>query len=88
MPKGRKCSFCGKSKFDVDKGSPFDLCMNCGFVGWRLTAPVEPGPGKGYKCLLCAESTLHLLIKVKDVDMYRCSRCLYSGIRLTKGEVG
>ena len=83
MPKGSKCSFCGELTFHVDNSESFSECSTCGFVGWRVGAPVYPGKGKGFRCVNCGKHTLHFLAEVTDVEMFRCSICQYAGVRPT-----
>jgi hypothetical protein len=84
MPKGSKCSFCNQLTLHIDVSESFRKCATCGFVGWRLLDPVRPGSGKGYRCVNCGKQTLHYLELVPDtnnVAMFRCSTCLYAGVR-------
>ena len=85
MPRGSKCSFCNQFKLHLDGSESFSECSNCGFVGWRVGDPVYPGQGKGFRCTNCQKQTLHFLMKVEDTDveMFRCSTCLYAGVRPT-----
>ena len=53
--RGKKCPFCGRLKMQVDSSKSFRQCSGCGFVGWRITAPVKPGSGMGYTCPNCKE---------------------------------
>ena len=82
MPRGRKCPFCGELTLHDDA---LMECSNCGFIGWQVFSPVNPGPGKGYKCVNCGKSTLHSLKSVadKNVEILRCSVCMYAGVRPT-----
>ena len=84
MAKGKRCPLCGELKFHLDDEKAFRECANCNFIGWRLTDPVRPGPGKGYTCVVCGEYTLHSLMDVTGVDLYRCSACLYVGVKPAK----
>ena len=80
MPIGKKCPFCGELTLHGDASME---CSNCGFIGWQLIAPVNPGKGKGNKCVNCKKQTLHSLKSVADrgVEIMRCSVCLYAGVR-------
>ena len=82
MPRGRKCPFCGELTLHDDA---LMECSNCSFIGWRVMAPVNPGKGKGNKCVNCGKATFHSLKSVadKDVEILRCSVCLYAGVRPT-----
>ncbi len=82
MPRGKKCPFCDRLTL---RGDALMECSICGFVGWRVTAPVNPGKGRGYKCVNCKKQTLHSLQNVKDTDVeiLRCSVCQYAGVRPT-----
>ena len=83
MPKGSKCSFCNTLTLHLDESESFSTCSVCGFVGWRVGAPVSPGQGMGFKCLNCRKQTLHSLTSVSNsgVKVFRCSVCLYAGVR-------
>ena len=85
MAKGKKCSFCSALTLHDDDSESFSECSNCGFVGWGVGAPVEPGKGKGSRCINCKKQTLHSLTMVADtgVEMFRCSICRYAGVRPT-----
>ena len=81
MAKGSKCPFCGELTLH-DSGS-LSECSTCRFVGWQVGHPVYPGSGKGFRCVTCSKQTLHYLINVADADVevFRCSTCLYAGVR-------
>ena len=84
MPKGKKCSFCDKFMLHIVEPEGFSRCSNCGFVGWWTGDRVRPGSGMGFKCINCKKNTLHFLATVeesKKVAMFRCSTCLYAGVR-------
>lgn len=84
MPQRRKCTFCNRLTLRVDDASKsYSECSNCGFVGWAPLDPVNPGSGKGYRCVNCGKHTLHEMTNVPDSDvaMYRCSTCSYAGVR-------
>ena len=83
MPKGSKCSFCNQLTLHIDVSESFRKCATCGFVGWRVGDPIRPGKGKGKRCVNCGKQTLQLLAEVDgtNVGMYRCSTCLYAGVK-------
>ena len=83
MAKGSKCSFCSELTLHVHESESFSECSNCGFIGWRVGTLVYPGPGMGVKCVNCRKQTLHFLTELADnkVEMFRCSTCLYAGVR-------
>ena len=88
MPRGNKCPFCNTLTLHVNDSRSFRERSSCGFVGWRLTAPVKPGPGKGKRCVNCRKSTLHSLTDTGGFAVFRCSTCLYAGTRPIKSGVG
>ena len=90
MAKGRgwKCPFCKRFLLHIKAEGSYRECDNCGFVGWWLADPVKPGQGLGYKCANCQKSTLHYFDTKADLEIFRCSKCLYSGTRAKRSEVG
>ncbi len=88
MAKGKRCPFCYTLTIQIDDSESFSECSKCEFVGWWLADSVRPGPGLGYKCVNCQKSTLHYFQTKAGVEVYRCSKCLYSGVKATKAGVG
>ena len=82
MAMGSKCPYCWNQTLHIEDTGSFSECSSCGFVGWRVGAPVHPGPGKGLRCVNCQKATLHFLTRVADTttEVYRCSTCLYAGV--------
>lgn len=80
MPPGTKCPYCEEPRFHA-QGS-FRQCLTCGFVGWKVSDPAARGPGSGIRCPNCQKRTLHSLLRSSDpdVEMYRCTICLYAGV--------
>ena len=35
----------------------------------------------GYRCVDCTEHTLYRLIDLPGVDLYKCSTCLFVGVK-------
>lgn len=81
MAKGKMCPVCEENRFHVNEEKACRVCWGCGFIGWRLTDPIESGGGTGYRCADCTENTLYSLIDVTGVDVYRCSTCLFVGVK-------
>ena len=86
--RGWKCPICKKFLLHLDISESFRECRSCGFIGWWLADTVAPGPGLGYKCVNCQKSTLHYFATKAGVEIYRCTKCLYSGAKAIDAGVG
>ena len=86
MAMGRKCPACWNQTLHVEEAGSFSECSSCRFIGWSVGAPVHPGSGMGLRCVNCQKATLHSLARVGDthVEIFRCSTCLYAGIKETQ----
>ena len=81
MAKGKLCPLCEEHRFHPNEEEGWRDCWSCGFIGWRLTDPIKSGGGMGYRCVDCTEHTLYRLIDLPGVDLYKCSTCLFVGVK-------
>jgi len=76
--KGYKCSSCDELKADLTEHGHFK-CRECGAIYWTIfDRPVAGGKGQGERCSECGNTTLHLIAKMDEVQVLRCSACAFT----------
>lgn len=74
MARGNQCVNCDAQTMHEENGML--KCSRCKAVAWGpLDPPRASGRGKGFKCFVCANATLHDCGPVATVTVYRCSTC-------------
>jgi transposase-like protein len=82
MTEIRKCPRCKQNTF-TQQGSIYRCSdKECDFIGWGITDEIiAVGKGKGMTCPNCGNLVFHGVHEYKkDILIWRCKKCLYSGI--------